>query len=574
MRSTIVASIGLALGLSVGSARAQDIQWRPVAPAIAAQPTAPAVGLRAPVANSGPVRQTSFSSTSPSDDGTLVRAKGTDAPAQPLPIGPILSDSEQGPAPTIITPAPTATDKWGQATTKQPATMIQAPTAIQGPMVMDMNGAPPVGMGGNCPTCGPTSCSVCDDCGECGWWTRLWHSCCGCCGFGTTTCTSCTTCCDPCCDTCCDACCAPRPRFWISGEYLGWTVKTMSTPALVTVNPNGSTNLAIGSPGTSIAFGGSGESFDFRSGGRVTLGFALPCTCNQLGFETTYFFLANSTKSASFGPSGGTASIGRPFLNVGPFAPATGEDAEIVAAPLAGVNGTVGIRTTDQFWGIEENARYPIVCGCNWKLDLLAGFRYLNLQESLQIGENLTVTQTTPSGIGTQLATDPTNFAVADSFSTRNNFYGGQLGLDGEWRHGRWFLGATGKVAVGDMQQSVSINGATVITGGPGAGTFPGGLLALKGTNIGTYNRDVFAVVPEVGVKLGFYFTERLRGFVGYDVIYASNVVRPGDQIDRNVNPTYQPNNGPPQGAPLPGFQFRTSDFWAQGLTAGIEWRY
>src|ERR1700722_11735433 len=102
MRSTIVASIGLALGLSVGSARAQDIQWRPVAPATAAQPTAPAVGLRAPVAYSAPVRQTSFSSTSPSEDGTLVRAKGNDGPAQPLPIGPILSDSEQGPAPTVV----------------------------------------------------------------------------------------------------------------------------------------------------------------------------------------------------------------------------------------------------------------------------------------------------------------------------------------------------------------------------------------------------------------------------------------------------------------------------------------
>ena len=32
--------------------------------------------------------------------------------------------------------------------------------------------------------------------------------------------------------------------------------------------------------------------------------------------------------------------------------------------------------------------------------------------------------------------------------------------------------------------------------------------------------------------------TQHVRGVVGYDFLYMSNVLRPGAQIDRNINPT------------------------------------
>jgi hypothetical protein len=56
-------------------------------------------------------------------------------------------------------------------------------------------------------------------------------------------------------------------------------------------------------------------------------------------------------------------------------------------------------------------------------------------------------------------------------------------------------------------------------------------------------------------------------------------VVRPGDQIDRNVNLTQNavldPNGvgrlvGPAQPAPL----FKRSDLWVQGLSLGVEVLY
>jgi hypothetical protein len=106
-----------------------------------------------------------------------------------------------------------------------------------------------------------------------------------------------------------------------------------------------------------------------------------------------------------------------------------------------------------------------------------------------------------------------------------------------------------------------------------------GGLLALP-SNIGTESRDRFAVVPEVGVSLGYSVTDRLRVSVGYNFLYWSSVVRPGDQINRNLDVLQIPNFGIPAGAAVPTNptqpvrQFNTTDFWAHGLTFGVEIRF
>jgi hypothetical protein len=62
---------------------------------------------------------------------------------------------------------------------------------------------------------------------------------------------------------------------------------------------------------------------------------------------------------------------------------------------------------------------------------------------------------------------------------------------------------------------------------------------------------------------------------VGYSLIYWSRVVRPGDQIDLDVNPDYlPPATTPVTGPARPRFVFRESDFWAQGLSVGGDLRW
>ena len=131
-----------------------------------------------------------------------------------------------------------------------------------------------------------------------------------------------------------------------------------------------------------------------------------------------------------------------------------------------------------------------------------------------------------------------------------------------------------GKVALGATHQEVRISGTTDFTD-PGVAPVrqQGGLLALP-TNIGSYSRDQFSVVPEIGINVGRQVTDHLRLFAGYTLLYWSGVVRPGDQIDFGVNPTQLPTpTGPGTlvGEARPAFAFRNTDLWAQGVNLGLE---
>jgi len=82
-----------------------------------------------------------------------------------------------------------------------------------------------------------------------------------------------------------------------------------------------------------------------------------------------------------------------------------------------------------------------------------------------------------------------------------------------------------GSVALGDTHQEVRISGTTDFAD-PGVAPIrqQGGLLALP-TNIGTYSRDQFSVVPEIGHQRGRQVTDHVRVFAGYTLLYWSNVV-------------------------------------------------
>lgn len=101
---------------------------------------------------------------------------------------------------------------------------------------------------------------------------------------------------------------------------------------------------------------------------------------------------------------------------------------------------------------------------------------------------------------------------------------------------------------------------------------FPEGLLALS-TNIGHHRRTLFALVPEIGFNLGLKPIDNLRIFMGYSFMYWNKVVRPGSQVNRNLNPNLFPpplSGGPAQ----PSFSFHERDFWKQTLNFGIEYSF
>jgi hypothetical protein len=141
-------------------------------------------------------------------------------------------------------------------------------------------------------------------------------------------------------------------------------------------------------------------------------------------------------------------------------------------------------------------------------------------------------------------------------------------------------VGGTFKLALGDMREQVNIAGSTAYTPLPGGQTttFNTGILAA-GTNIGNHHSDRFAVIPELNFKLGFEINDHWRVWAGYDFLFVSNVVRPGDQIDRRLNPSQIPLPPPAGAQPLvgvaqPAVLFRTTSFIAQGVSLGLQYRW
>ena len=75
-------------------------------------------------------------------------------------------------------------------------------------------------------------------------------------------------------------------------------------------------------------------------------------------------------------------------------------------------------------------------------------------------------------------------------------------------------------------------------------------------------------------MTFGYQIAPRVRVLVGYTVVYWSNVVRPGEQIDLNVNTDLLPPAIDTDGLMAPSFAFNDTSFWAQGINLGLDWRW
>jgi hypothetical protein len=374
-----------------------------------------------------------------------------------------------------------------------------------------------------------------------------------------------------------DSC--PRPkRLWFGGEYLLWWLKSAPEPVpFITtfpINTTSATPGAIGQPDTQILLGGSDLDTQARQGGRFTVGGWINRNCT-LGVEANYFFIANQGTTQSIN-SGGDPTA--PIFAV-PFIDAT-TGMESVGPLLGGPTNSPGFTSyaatlsrTNHLQGAELNGVYNLMSQRNVRLNLLGGFRWLQFNENLGLAQSVTGIPGSPA--------DGFVYNAVDLFNTRNNFYGGQLGIRGEFNRGRLFVNATAKAALGTTFETVNINGSTQTNflTGPGGPlqTLPGGVFTQP-SNIGGYHAERFAVVPEGTFNVGYQIRERTRVFVGYTFLYINEVARPGNQIDRTINPT-QTNFAnaagvTPSGPAAPLFNLHQSDFWAQGINFGLEFRY
>jgi hypothetical protein len=164
-----------------------------------------------------------------------------------------------------------------------------------------------------------------------------------------------------------------------------------------------------------------------------------------------------------------------------------------------------------------------------------------------------------------------------DRFTGRSQFFGGQLGLRGEYFCKHVFVAVSGKLALGESNEvSNDLGVSTLQPKNARPQTVVGGLFAQP-SNSGHFINQDFAVVPEVQIKAGVLLAPWCRATVGYDFLYWSRVLRPGEQIDLTVDPRQVPTDPSFKAGTLTSFprpMTNVSDFWAQGLTFGLEFTF
>ncbi len=356
--------------------------------------------------------------------------------------------------------------------------------------------------------------------------------------------------------------------FWARADYLAWSLDGTRVPALVTTSPVGTTQAnagVLGVSGTSVLMGDESIGNDVRSGGRVEFGGWL--VSRNLGWHIGYFGLDDSNDRFQF-DSNGSSILARPFFSVN--STATGENASLIAFP-GQADGNVGIASTTSLDGVELMFHRMLASDRSKQLQLVGGLQYNTLND------DITITDFRRASVASTGVAIGTTVSQRDQFQADNRFSGAALGILGSSHRGPMTIDFGMQMALGNNHSQVRVHGSTttsvpVTSLASEVVTTPGGLLAQR-TNIGDFEQDAFAVLPQLHADLGFYVTPELRLMLGYRFLYWSQIARAGEQMDTHLNLS-QNNTTGLRGEVRPTVDFKFTDFWAQGINVGLDYRF
>jgi hypothetical protein len=344
-----------------------------------------------------------------------------------------------------------------------------------------------------------------------------------------------------------------RERLYFGAEYVLWLLREGHIPPILTTSSPASAGLLTASD-TRILYGDDrietrhGDRFN---GLRFTLGYWLT-ESPLLGIEGEFFFLERDSTHFK-ATSNGSELLAFPYTSATTGLPASA----IIAGPspnglLRG--GFVGYSRIELF-GQQASLVGVLADGPRGRLEALGGARFLEMRDRLDL--------TSASYI---LPAQATLLSFADNYRVHDVFYGAQAGLRGTLNTGRWSLQVRGLMALGGDDQEVRTFAANLMQTPLTRNVLNTGLF-VQDSNLGTFRRGAFDMVYETGVNLGFQVTPRITVFGGYTFLWWVNPIRAGDQVDTTLNLT---GAGPAR----PAIPFRENSFWAQGLNAGVAFRW
>jgi len=344
-------------------------------------------------------------------------------------------------------------------------------------------------------------------------------------------------------------------RYTVGVDALVWTFNGSRTPPLVS-------DGFLDDPATKVLLGGEDMDTNPNPGLRLTVSRALS-ERSSLEASALYFRSRSTSKSVSSSGQPDSTNIFVPVFDA--FLGA--ESLENISA--AGFfSGAASAELSNNLWGAEFNLATRMVSSGNWRIEGIAGVRYLRFHEKLFFTTDSPNLPPQPADV----------YHTEDKFTATNHFFGGQLGARARGDWGSWFGGGSLKVGIGMMRQSVNVEGTLLTNDFNNYGTpvaYAGGGYFATPTNVGEYSRNKFALVPELALSIGYRVTPRLSLAAGYSLLYMSDVARAPQQINRTVN--YSPSDQPPTlplGPQEPSFTFKSSDFWAHGFNLGAVYRF
>lgn len=347
-----------------------------------------------------------------------------------------------------------------------------------------------------------------------------------------------------------------KSKWWASAEYLYWW--TQDSPINVPLATQNSSSFAIiNQPGTQIIFGSGARKNNFDFGGiggaRLTIGEWLD-DAYRYGIEGSGFGLSEAKQTFT------ASSVGtnKPILDV-PFFSVQSSNENVLVGNRP---NTITDSDTFQPASVEVNGLYNLSDKTSLPVILTAGFRFMNINENLRLNDAIYNTPSLPAN---------SVLNIQDQFSTKNNFYGFQVGSRTHLLYEKIDFEGLAEIALGINYQRLNINGETNINNT--TVIQPIGLFA-EPSNIGTFKRNQFTFLPELELKLGYHINQYIQPFFTYNVIYINHILRASNEIDRQINLSQNPligGTGVLSGKAAPVRQFNDTSMWMQGVSLGIQ---
>lgn len=343
------------------------------------------------------------------------------------------------------------------------------------------------------------------------------------------------------CDSCGDQACAPFPKLcnnqWFgSAEWLMWYRRGQNLPVLA------SETLAI------PLFGGERLGEEGESGGRFSIGRWFDRQETQgIAFR---FWGTNKENFGFSAPGNSPITIARPFNNNG--VPAQ----QVIINPLLpDASEFLNIQLESEVYGGDVSLKRLWFRGLGGRVDLLYGYQYFRLNESLEIDSRAVLAA----------AEIPPNSSIdmGELFDIENEFHGGHLGISTHYGEGRWIVDGQFKLGLGSLKRSATLTATSVSEIPPAAPVTTQEGLLITATNRGATSESTFAVSPELNLNLGYRLNRNMDFTVGYTYLGMSDVLQVWRTIDTTVD-----------GVTRPARNFSHDNYWVQGLNLGVTFNY